>query len=733
MTSRFILPLADVGNGIAPSAGAKLEFFDASNPTVQKNTFSDAAGIIANANPVIADGDGLFPAIFIAGSYNVTLTDKDDVQTWQENPVKETLDFEFKNQLFFNDYTEMQGLDIANNNNNDGFRIRFRTTEGDDGGGFFYWDSSDNSAKITADPQFGIFVPPTSDLTGASGAYVRDNVDVIKPEWFGAVGDGVTSDQQPFFYACRESGNSGKTLVLSGSRDYFEGRVEVQKSFDVQGNGAKIWFLGLGVTLIGGAGSGVGATPTAWPFNQFNDLAETMPGLNDPNGDFNPVMFSLASNATAGEKTVTLTDATGLSVGDLVFLADESSSASSTNNYIPKIFEFNRIVSISTNILTFAAEIKESYTTAGGLFFTTGFPINCNISNVKITTNIDAFQYVVRSAYNCQLDNIEFAGLSATGAATFCENMVYHNFITSSSFGPISQARGTVSAFFLNSEHRIRTSLPTPEDNSIFIEESFYNIYVDRFTSNAAFISVRQLDMSGVATKRTLRISNSTFDTRFADAGTTGAIQNGSSQGCDIIFDTCVIATADESTPPSGNYPGITGDAHNWHASSDAGDLLEFRACSFYSTISTSADTAFKVGSGFLGTINFDKFCTFETLSLDDTFTERGATVVFAPTSPVTNDATDIPSTKFSRINKTLTMRGVVVLNSLAVNATMGTLPNFPPEVDRFFPVAALVTGGGSWSTGTILVKKTSGIITWLGSQDSVEKVSFDGVEWQTV
>lgn len=39
--------------------------------------------------------------------------------------------------------------------------------------GTFYWNSSNMSAAVTLDPQQGLVVPPTSDATGASGAWVR--------------------------------------------------------------------------------------------------------------------------------------------------------------------------------------------------------------------------------------------------------------------------------------------------------------------------------------------------------------------------------------------------------------------------------------------------------------------------------------------------------------------------------------------------------------------------------
>lgn len=39
--------------------------------------------------------------------------------------------------------------------------------------GTFIWSSSDHSTDVTNDPQQGIYIAPSSDTTGASGAWVR--------------------------------------------------------------------------------------------------------------------------------------------------------------------------------------------------------------------------------------------------------------------------------------------------------------------------------------------------------------------------------------------------------------------------------------------------------------------------------------------------------------------------------------------------------------------------------
>jgi hypothetical protein len=60
--------------------------------------------------------------------------------------------------------------------------------------GRFIFSSSNLSTQVTADPNQGIYVAPSSDTTGASGAWVRKFDTSANVKWFGAVGDGVTDD-----------------------------------------------------------------------------------------------------------------------------------------------------------------------------------------------------------------------------------------------------------------------------------------------------------------------------------------------------------------------------------------------------------------------------------------------------------------------------------------------------------------------------------------------------------
>lgn len=64
MAYRFNLPRDDVGDGIADFAGAQIFVFDFGTSNA-KTTFSDFALTVPNADPVVADADGLFGDIFV--------------------------------------------------------------------------------------------------------------------------------------------------------------------------------------------------------------------------------------------------------------------------------------------------------------------------------------------------------------------------------------------------------------------------------------------------------------------------------------------------------------------------------------------------------------------------------------------------------------------------------------------------------------------------------------------
>ena len=105
------MPFADVGSGIKPSSSAQLFFFE-TDGTTPKDTYTTKAATVANANPVIADSNGVFSAIYITGDYLVTLKDKNDSQIFGLAPVEEFSVGDFETNLI-NDLSQAYIFDTV--------------------------------------------------------------------------------------------------------------------------------------------------------------------------------------------------------------------------------------------------------------------------------------------------------------------------------------------------------------------------------------------------------------------------------------------------------------------------------------------------------------------------------------------------------------------------------------------------------------------------------------------
>ena len=85
----------------------------------------------------------------------------------------------------------LKALDVSSLTDGASAFVVYRSSLGDNGGGPFYWDSSNLAAKVSEDTQNGIYVAPDSASTGASGAWVRSINGQINVLWFGADPSGV--------------------------------------------------------------------------------------------------------------------------------------------------------------------------------------------------------------------------------------------------------------------------------------------------------------------------------------------------------------------------------------------------------------------------------------------------------------------------------------------------------------------------------------------------------------
>jgi hypothetical protein len=99
--------------------------------------------------------------------------------------------------------------------------------------GMFVWSSSNNATNVTNDPGQAIYVPPASDSTGASGAWVRRYSGAKSAKWFGATGDGTTDDN----IALQRWLDSGGYLHLPVSEYYSSDNLILRKNAVVEGAG----------------------------------------------------------------------------------------------------------------------------------------------------------------------------------------------------------------------------------------------------------------------------------------------------------------------------------------------------------------------------------------------------------------------------------------------------------------------------------------------------------------
>jgi hypothetical protein len=88
--SRYIDPIPQytLDNG-DPVPSGKLYFYESGSNTA-KTTYADVNLSIANTNPVILRAAGRVPNIFFNGTAKVKLTDSDDVQIFERDPVGDT-------------------------------------------------------------------------------------------------------------------------------------------------------------------------------------------------------------------------------------------------------------------------------------------------------------------------------------------------------------------------------------------------------------------------------------------------------------------------------------------------------------------------------------------------------------------------------------------------------------------------------------------------------------------
>lgn len=130
--ARYSNPFIQYQNGTGSNSlpGATLDFFEPGT-TTRKDTFSDSGLTTANTNPVVADGSGVMPDIFLNGTYKVVLKDAAGIVQPEgtKDPVGETAAGQF--DAFLNDVT-YNIPDIVKGSDNEFYKSLTNSNQGND-------------------------------------------------------------------------------------------------------------------------------------------------------------------------------------------------------------------------------------------------------------------------------------------------------------------------------------------------------------------------------------------------------------------------------------------------------------------------------------------------------------------------------------------------------------------------------------------------------------------------
>lgn len=166
-------------------AGAKLNFY-ATNTNTRQNTYSDEDLTIANANPVVADGEGRFGDIFLnLTQYRVVLTNSDDVVIYTADNVGVNGAPASNSAFIIEATTDILTTDLSDYNLITSFGYADKT----DTGGAEWSATGTTTLGLAGTTAFG-----TGFIYDSVGTQFKINDIHINVKMFGALGDGSTDD-----------------------------------------------------------------------------------------------------------------------------------------------------------------------------------------------------------------------------------------------------------------------------------------------------------------------------------------------------------------------------------------------------------------------------------------------------------------------------------------------------------------------------------------------------------
>lgn len=511
--SLFTNPSRALDANADPYAGA-LAYFYATGGTTPQSVYTTSGLSVAHAHPVVADAAGKFPNIYMNSAlvYRVVIKNSAGSVTLHDiDPVNDTA--------------------VA------GLSATVAALAGSGG-----------SASV------GFLQSGTGALARTAQDKLRETISL---EDFG-VGADWDAEQREAQAAALTSGAPVNYLAT----DYGEARIEAHGRNSFNGNGAGVEYAATGVTLIGGIGAGTAAEVYYFPINIAEDVHAQTPAQ----------IFTLTNIASAGATTITITggdtnpynsnevsDPANITAGDQIWLIGPPSSHSTPTNYVPQYMEVIDVAEINVvglvGTVTPKSPVRFTYTGTQAAVWTSGTPRNVTIDGFRITTETDAYQYVVRSSDHCVIENIIGDGLSAMGADTFSRNLVKRHWTITGANSAISSARGCISVRHEDIEWRASGS---GQAIALFIEESFEQHVIDNFRAFGGAFWIASVDMTDSQAEPRVFVSRSSFDT----TGTAvSPMTCGNMLGVDLTVDSTTLKGP--STSPEGYgggtiFPGFT-------------------------------------------------------------------------------------------------------------------------------------------------------------------------------
>lgn len=234
-----------------------------------------------------------------------------------------------------------------------------RIAAGDGGEGQFRWDASNLSTEVAVDEvtsgqgDGGIYVAPSSDRTGASGAWVRITTpgEMFPVQWWGAAVDGSTDDTTAVVSAIESvaTNQGGGTVTISG------GVCLCNTTSNAASSGlARIIPLIYDDTYLHIA-EGATLKTTA------NARLITVGGTPDL-GDVNDLtVYDLSGSYTSGDQALTLataSEASNFSAGDWLYIRTGQLDTDGIDN--PDA-EYVRVQSVSSGTITLEWPLEKDY------------------------------------------------------------------------------------------------------------------------------------------------------------------------------------------------------------------------------------------------------------------------------------------------------------------------------------------------------------------------------------